>query len=91
MGCSAALRVRYCHWEYKDSLGKSGPGQSLTQVKFIKRWKDLAEYSSWAARSAFSRCRNLGTDSVLPLYDQLLAPRLEKQSHAAPAGLVKQV
>ena len=66
MGCRAALRVRYSHWEYKDSLGKSGPGQSLTQVKFIKRWEGLAESGSRATGTALSHCRNLGRDSMLP-------------------------
>ena len=56
LGCSAALRVGWSHWEYKHYLGKSSPGQSLMQVKFIKSWKDLAESGTRAAGTALSHC-----------------------------------
>ena len=64
MGCWAELRVRYPHWEYKDSLGKSDSGQSLTQVRFMKRWKDFVDSCSRAAGTALSHCRLLGRDST---------------------------
>ena len=66
VGCRAALRVRYSLWEYRDSMGTLGPGQSMTHVKFIKRSKDLAEYGSRPAGTSLSHCRNLGRDSAPP-------------------------
>ena len=61
--------------------------QSLTQVKFIKRWKNFAESGSRAAGTALSHCRNFGRDSALPPNPNPNLPPLGLAPGAAAEGV----